>query len=52
MCENGTLQIDGIWVKVYVRALADALQLAAQTGARMQPLNETLNYCGDVERTR
>jgi len=52
VCENGTLQADGIWVKVYRRALADALQPVARTGARMQPLNESSHHCGDEDRTR
>ena len=52
MCENGTVQTDGIWVKVYGRALAEALQPVTLTGARMQPLNESSHYYGDVQQMR
>ena len=55
MCENATIQADGIWVRVYGRALADALQPVPRSGARMQPLNVTSHYYRDhrdVDRTR
>lgn len=50
--ENGTVQIDGIWVKVCGRALPDALQPVPPSGARMQPLNESSHHYGDVKRMR
>jgi hypothetical protein len=52
VCENGTVQADGIWVKVHGRAQPDALQPVARSGAKTQPLNETSHYCGDVGRMR
>jgi hypothetical protein len=48
MCDNGTVETDGIWVKVYRRAQVDgALHPVARSGVTFS--GESTHHYGDVD---